>query len=160
MLSEFGSQYKCGTARVNKSANRTGQWNINDKDGSKVNRRRFLDSFPANPQINPSATVPRKDRGTEAEIAVGLSEEILNRHQVEPASLDTDWMSNLKEQSAQFLSEQRGSSAQQSQRAMLYKRGVETLVIRFFHICSTLCSNLTKSPPAPICKFQERYRVQ
>ncbi len=106
----------------------------NDKKVSSVNPRRFLESFPASQSTINKAPTSHIDKNTVYDIPVGLSEEILNRHQSDSITSGADWMSQLKEQSAQFLSDQRGTESEQNQRDLLYKRGVEVLIDKIFSI--------------------------
>lgn len=117
------------------STKRSGRVNrSNDKELSTVNPRRFLESFsPTQGTINKTNT-SHADKGAGFDIPVGFSEEILNRHQGDASTSDTRWMSQLKQQSAQFLNEQRGSISEQNERDLLYKRGVEVLIDKIFSI--------------------------
>ena len=61
-----------------------------------------------------------------------LSQQILVYHESEPAESGNDWMYKLKEESMQFLADQKGVELHKLQRDSVYKRGIESLIDKVF----------------------------
>jgi len=61
-----------------------------------------------------------------------LSQQILVYHESEPAESGNDWMYKLKEESMQFLADQKGVELHKLQRDSVYKKGIESLIDKVF----------------------------
>ncbi len=117
------------------------------RDGKKPqdskDMRKFFDTHPA--------TIPQQkglaknvDRGmfeVAGQAAVPLtgtaqsgtlSQQILVYHESEPATAGNDWMYKLKEDSMQFLADQKGVQLQKLYRETVYKKGIETLIDKIY----------------------------
>ncbi|HEY9759539.1 MAG TPA: hypothetical protein V6C97_30555 [Oculatellaceae cyanobacterium] len=63
-----------------------------------------------------------------------LSQQILVYHESEPAESGNDWMYKLKEESMQFLADQKGVELHKLQRDSVYKKGIESLIDKIFSL--------------------------
>lgn len=102
--------------------------------------RKFLDGNPGKPT---QAPLPNRavDRsmysnglaaGQNPDWSVAVSEQILVYHESEPVEPGTDWMSQLKQDSLQFLADQRGVHLQEVYRESIYKSGIAILVDKIY----------------------------
>jgi hypothetical protein len=110
------------------------------QDGKET--RKFLDTHPATiPQQK--ALAKSVDRGMfelagQSAMPAGtaqsgtLSQQILVYHESEPAAAGNDWMYKLKEESMQFLADQKGVQLQKLYRETVYKKGIETLIDKIY----------------------------
>jgi hypothetical protein len=100
--------------------------------------RKFLNTHPASvPQSALTKNVDRRHFENAAPVESAplphfLSEQILVYHESEPATAGNDWMFKLKEESMQFLADQRGVELQKLYRESVYKKGIETLVDKIY----------------------------
>jgi|JI61114DRNA_FD_contig_111_478362_length_1651_multi_4_in_0_out_0_1 hypothetical protein len=118
-------------------------------DGRHPNKsgkeRKFLDGNPGNPaqqaQPAPGRAVDRSmfangaiapQPGAQADWSVAVSEQILVYHESEPVAQGHDWMSQLKQDSLQFLADQRGCHLQEVYRESIYKSGIAILVDKIY----------------------------
>lgn len=119
-------------------------WNKRD-DSSKKNdpnnkQRKFLDNHPARQGNVERGSQPASPESIKSQSAsnsekVGaIAQQILVYHESEPAAPGADWMSQLKEESMNFLAEQRGVQLQQMYREAAYKKGVEILIDKIFQL--------------------------
>jgi hypothetical protein len=103
----------------------------------KKKQRQFLDNHPSR-QPNMDRSVDRSIfdvyGGASAldEREAALSKQILVYHESQPADTGNDWMYKLKEDSMQYLAEQRGVHLQQIYRESIYKKGLETLIDKIY----------------------------
>jgi hypothetical protein len=116
----------------------------NQQQGQKKDSRKFLDSNPSQPSGPQTAAPGRQvDRSMFSNGAIGgatpgadwsmaNSEQILVYHESEPVANGTDWMSQLKQESLQFLADQRGVHLQEVYRESIYKSGIAILVDKIY----------------------------
>lgn len=106
----------------------SGKSKKDSKDDGK-DPKKYIDNHPAR-QVNKDQMQVVAGQG-QPDWARALSEQILVYHESEPLQ-SNGWMSQLKEDSAHFLAEQRGVHLQQIYRETLYKKGIEMLVDKIF----------------------------
>ncbi|HMW92086.1 MAG TPA: hypothetical protein PLC15_01855 [Candidatus Obscuribacter sp.] len=103
--------------------------------------RKFLDGNPGKPaqQPLPNRAVDRSMFGNGAPVpgqaadwSMAVSEQILVYHESEPVEPGVDWMSQLKQDSLQFLADQRGVHLQEVYRESIYKSGIAILVDKIY----------------------------
>lgn len=108
-------------------------------DGDK--QRKFLDAHPAKPKNAPgqggSSVTPESVQFhamQQSDQIANVAQQVLVYHESADtgASSGSDWMSRLKEESMNFLAEQRGVQLQQLYREAAYKKGVEVLVDKIY----------------------------
>lgn len=113
-----------------------------DRDKSRKDSaeklRKFLDTHPATaPQSALPKSVDRRQFENlppveAAPLPQTLSQQILVYHESEPAEAGNDWMYKLKEESMQFLADQKGVELQKLYRESVYKKGIETLIDKIY----------------------------
>ena len=104
--------------------------------------RKFLKTHPASmpgqiagqSQTDKKKSIPAPDLPGAVLPNRGLSQQILVYHEPEPTEVGNEWMFKLKEDSMQFLADQKGVDLQKLQRDSLYKKAVESLVDKIFGI--------------------------
>lgn len=104
--------------------------------------RKFLDGNPGKPAQQPQLPNRAVDRsmfangsagpGQAPDWSVAVSEQILVYHESEPVEPGNDWMSQLKQDSLQFLADQRGVHLQEVYRESVYKSGIAILVDKIY----------------------------
>lgn len=109
---------------------------------AKQDVRKFIDgspSAPAQQAAMPNKSVDRSMFGAAASPAkgqgdwsAGMSEQILVYHESDQVSSGQDWMSQLKQESLQFLADQRGVHLQDIYRESIYKSGIAILVDKIY----------------------------
>jgi hypothetical protein len=106
------------------------------KDGDK---RKFLDAHPAKQKGMPGQSGNATPDSVQfhamqqSDQLSNVAQQVLVYHESETgASSGSDWMSRLKEESMNFLAEQRGVQLQQLYREAAYKKGVEVLVDKIY----------------------------
>ncbi len=120
-----------------KSPNSNKRSKRDPKETAKVVRK-FLDTHPSKaPQAALSKSVDRRAYENVAAIDAAplpnpLTQQILVYHESEPAEAGNDWMYKLKEESMQFLADQKGVELQNLYRESVYKKGIETLIDKIF----------------------------
>lgn len=106
------------------------------KDGDK---RKFLDAHPAKPKgpsqgggVTPESV--QFHAMQQSDQIANVAQQVLVYHESSDGATNsgTDWMSRLKEESMNFLAEQRGVQLQQLYREAAYKKGVEVLVDKIY----------------------------
>lgn len=112
--------------------------------GKPKDSRKFLDVNPSQPTQHPMNQAPNRavDRsmysnglpapGGQQDWSVGVSEQILVYHESEPVAPGNDWMAQLKQDSLQFLADQRGCHLQEVYRESIYKSGIAILVDKIY----------------------------
>jgi hypothetical protein len=119
--------------------------------------RKFLDNSPR--RTNPKGV----GLNTKQEWPEALSQQIVVYHESQSTESGSDWMSKLKEDSAQFLAEQRGVHLKQIYKESLHKQGIESLMDKIYglmqrycfefnqvasgtdlHVASTICGDVTE----------------
>jgi hypothetical protein len=110
--------------------------------GQNKEVRKFLDGSPGKPAPppGPNRQVDRSMFSNGAaigpaqspDLSVGVSEQILVYHESEPVAPGADWMSQLKQDSLQFLADQRGVHLQEVYRESVYKSGIAILVDKIY----------------------------
>jgi len=113
-----------------------------DKKGPKKDPRQFLDNHPARQgNLNVNRSVDRSifdvgggtaDLVQDLDKEVALAQQILVYHESQPTEVTNDWMYKLKEETMQYLAEQRGVQLQQIYRESIYKKGIETLIDKIY----------------------------
>lgn len=103
----------------------------------KKKQRQFIDNHPSrqpNLERNVDRSMFETYGGTHGldEREAALSKQILVYHESQPADTGNDWMYKLKEDSMQYLAEQRGVHLQQIYRESIYKKGLETLIDKIY----------------------------
>ena len=129
-----GNRYAGKNPSPGKEQRRDGK----NKPQDNKETRKFLDTHPATiPQQK--ALAKSVDRGmfevTAPPVAANsgnLSQQILVYHESEPATAGNDWMYKLKEESMQFLADQKGVHLQKLYRETVYKKGIETLIDKIY----------------------------
>ncbi|HEY9786533.1 MAG TPA: hypothetical protein V6D17_14085 [Candidatus Obscuribacterales bacterium] len=102
-------------------------------------QRKFLDNHPArqgniqrDKKVAPEHVQQQSNLNNDLQTAI--AQQILVYHESESVTPSSDWMSRLKEDSVNFLAEQRGVQLQQIYREAAYKKGVEMLVDKIFQL--------------------------
>ncbi|MGH9551172.1 MAG: hypothetical protein ACRD3W_17450, partial [Terriglobales bacterium] len=90
-----------------------------DKDPKK-DPRKFIDSNPARP-VERTLEVAGGSGLSRQEREAALAKQILVYHESKPADTGNDWMYKLKEESMEFLAEQKGVQLQEIYRDAIYK---------------------------------------
>jgi hypothetical protein len=118
-----------------------------NRDKSGKDSRKFLDVNPSQPTQHPMNQAPSRqvDRSmfanglptptgqqVPADWAVAHSEQIIVYHESEPVAPGNDWMAQLKQESLQFLADQRGCHLQEVYRESIYKSGIAILVDKIY----------------------------
>jgi hypothetical protein len=110
------------------------------KKSDKSNRNNDKDERRFDHSARQSA-LPNRDNKLEiaggsgvsrAEREAALNKQILVYHESQPADTGNDWMYKLKEDSMQFLAEQRGVQLHEIYRESIYKKGIETLIDKIY----------------------------
>ncbi len=120
---------------------------LKKNDGSQPQKkdiRKFIDNHPSRTTALPR-NVDRSayDVGTGVPVAgpaptqgadwqQGVAQQILVYRETEPEMQGADWMSQLKQDSAQFLADQRGVRLQDIYRESIYKTGIAILVDKIY----------------------------
>ncbi len=114
-----------------------------NQNRERKDSRKFIESNPTQP-TGPQTAAPGRqvDRAMFANGAIGgaqspdwsmaNSEQILVYHESEPVAHGADWMSQLKQESLQFLADQRGVHLQEVYRESIYKSGIAILVDKIY----------------------------
>ena len=104
-----------------------------DPEAAQKAAKKFLQTHPSSIAQNAAKTKPGDlDPGLGGIGVSPLSQQILVYHEAEPAAAGNDWMFKLKEESMQFLADQKGVEFQKGQREQVYKKGIETLIDKIF----------------------------
>jgi hypothetical protein len=110
-----------------------------EKRDRESEAKKFLKTHPASHSTSLNRDVDRRAYEQNAPDAAGavmpansLSQQILVYHESEPAEAGNDWMYKLKEESMQFLADQKGVELQKLYRDSVYKKGIETLIDKIF----------------------------
>lgn len=114
------------------------------KDDNPGNNRKFLDRHTAKPGAGlPRTGIDRSAYGTGDQAVdasnrsmsdwqVAHSEQVLVYHENEQQAASPDWMSQLKQNSMQFLADQRGVQLQDVYKESVYKTGIAILVDKIY----------------------------
>ncbi|HEY9777311.1 MAG TPA: hypothetical protein V6C81_26345 [Planktothrix sp.] len=109
--------------------------NQNRKE-EKDSGRKFIDNHPARQAAGQKSTGKLEVAGgtgvSHSDREAALNKQILVYHESQPADTGNDWMFKLKEDSMQFLAEQRGVQLHEIYRESIYKKGIETLIDKIF----------------------------
>jgi hypothetical protein len=104
-----------------------------DVNEAEEKAKKYLQTHPSSIAQNAAKTKPGAlDPGIAAVGVSALAQQILVYHESEPAAAGNDWMYKLKEESMQFLADQKGVELQKGQREQVYKKGIETLIDKIF----------------------------
>jgi len=104
-----------------------------DRNEAEEKAKKYLQTHPSSIAQNAAKTKPGAlDPGIAAVGVSALAQQILVYHESEPAQAGNDWMYKLKEESMQFLADQKGVELQKGQREQIYKKGIETLIDKIF----------------------------
>src|SRR5271156_5955671 len=124
--------------RTEKNRRYAGKNPMPEKKDRESEAKKFLKTHPASHTAGLNREVDRRayeQAAPDAGVVMpanSLSQQILVYHESEPAEAGNDWMFKLKEESMQFLADQKGVELQKLYRDSVYKKGIETLIDKIF----------------------------